>query len=233
MSTLAQFRTSVQLKLGLDSTSGGAEETLLDSWVNQGVVDVLLRTKCNVNPATMTTTSDEGDYTLTQAALAIEDLTYTDASGAQTRNLTRVTPADILRFRTSNPAAGTNTRYYAFTGNDLFMFYPTPESVDTITVYYVPRPAALSSGSHDPSAETYGNIPPEYHKAIELYALAEAAEFTDHQPSQFGLRYKQEYEQKLVEIKRAQRHKGGRSLGAAIVGKRRPLVGVNSQYPRA
>lgn len=230
MSTLADLRLVVQLKLGLDQTSDSDEEVLLDSWINAGVIDLLLRAKVNVNPGTMTTTTNEGDYTLTQDALAIEDLTYSDASTGLTRTLTRVTAADILRFRSATPAAGTNTRYYAFTGNDLFMFYPTPESADTITVYYVPRPTPMTVGSHDPSTETYGNIPAEYHKAIELYALAEAAEFTDHQPSQYGALYRQQYEQKLVEVKRAQRHKGGRSLGPAIIGKRRPLVGVNSEY---
>lgn len=179
-------------------------------------------------------TAGVGDYTTDTSMLAIQDLGYTAASGAS-GPLTRVTPADILRFRTATPASGARVGYYALNGNDLIMLYPTPSSSsDTLTVYYVPRPTALSSTSstaHDPSSETYGGIPSEYHKAIELYALAQAAEFMDHQPSQFGVRYRAEYEAKLVEVKRAMRHRGGRSLGPAIVGRRRPLVGANSQYP--
>ena len=231
MATLTQLCNKVQQKLGLDSTASSAEETLLIQWLNEAVVDVLLRARVNVNPATLATAAGVADYTLSSNALAVRDLTYTSADGTTTR-LTRVTPDDILRFRTATPAVGGTVMYYAFTGSDMFMFYPTPASAGTITVYYVPRPTAMSVSSHDPSNETYGGIPAEYHKALELYALAEAAEYTDHQPSQFGARYKAEYEAKLIEVKRAMRHRGGRSLGAAIVGKRRPLVGSNDRYPR-
>lgn len=224
--TLAQLRAQVQLKLGLDQTAASDEETLLDAWINAGVIDLLLRTKMNVNPGTMTTAVGEDDYTLSQAALAIQDLVY------GTQQMQRVTVDDILRFRNASSVTGGTVRYYAFTGNDLFLFYPTPEEVATVTVYYVPRPDPLEQPDNDPSDELYGNIPSEYHKAIELYALAEAAEFTDHQPSGFGAAYRQQYEQKLVEVKRAMRHKAGRSLGPALLGRRRPLIGANDQYPR-
>lgn len=223
----------MNVKLGLDSTSGGTEETQLIAWLNEGVIDVLLRARVNVNSATMSLSAGTSDYTLDSTTLAIQDITYTATDGTN-GTLIRVTPEDILRFRTATPATGAHTRYYALNGHDLLMVYPTPSSADTLTIYYVPRPTALSSTSstaHDPSSETYGGIPTEYHKAIELYALAQAAEFTDHKPSQYGARYKAEYEGKLVEIKRAMRHKGGRSLGPAIIGKRRPLIGDNSQYP--
>lgn len=223
------------MKLGLDTTSGGTEESQLIAWLNEGVVDVLLRARVNVNSATMSLSAGTSDYTLDSTTLAINDITYTSAAGTS-GSLIRVTPEDILRFRTGTPATGATVRYYALNGHDLLMVYPTPSAADTLTIYYVPRPTALSSTSstaHDPSSETYGGIPSEYHKAIELYALAQAAEFTDHKPSQYGARYKAEYEGKLLEIRRAMRHKGGRSLGPAIVGKRRPLVGDNSQYPAA
>ena len=220
----------MQNKLGLDTTASSTEETLVDRWLNEGVVDVLLRARVNVNCGDLTLTADTWKYTLPTTALAIQDIIYTAEDGT-TGTWVRVTPADILRFRTATPATGSRVRYYALNGNDLLMVYPTPSSADTLTIYYVPRPTAMSASSHDPSNETYGGIPSEYHKAIELFALAQAAEYTDHQPSQFGARYKAEYEGKLVEIKRAIRHKGGRSLGPAIVGKSRPLVGNNSQYP--
>lgn len=223
----------MQVKIGLDTTSGSTEESQLIQWIADGVVDVLLRARVNVNCGDLTFTANEWKYTLPTSALAIQDVTYTSATGTA-GSLIRVTPADILRFREGTPATGATVRYYALNGHDLLMVYPTPSAADTLTIYYVPRPTALSSTSstaHDPSSETYGGIPTEYHKAIELYALAQAAEFTDHKPSQYGARYKAEYEGKLLEIKRAMRHKGGRSLGPAIVGKRRPLVGDNSQYP--
>ena len=221
------------MKLGLDTTSGGTEESQLIAWLNEGVIDVLLRARVNVNCGDLTLTANTWKYTLPTSALAVQDISYTSTTGSS-GTLTRVTPEDILRFRSATPATGATVRYYALNGNDMLMVYPTPSAADTLTIYYVPRPTALSSTSstaHDPSSETYGGIPTEYHKAIELYALAQAAEFTDHKPSQYGARYKAEYEGKLIEIKRAMRHRGGRSLGPAIVGKRRPLVGDNSTYP--
>lgn len=221
----------VQMKLGLDSTASSSEETQLIAWINEGVIDVLLRARVNVNSATMSLSAGAGDYTLDSTTLAIQDVSYTTASGT-TGRLTRVTPDDILRFRTATPATGAQVGYYALSGHDLLMVYPTPSSADSLTIYYVPRPTALSATANDPSSETYGGIPSEYHKAIELYALAQAAEYTDHQPSQFGARYQAMYESKLLEIKRAMRHKGGRSLGPATVGKRGSLVGANSQYPQ-
>lgn len=226
----------IQAKLGLDSTAASAEETQLIAWINEGVVDVLVRARVNVNCADLTLTANTWKYTLPTSALAIQDISYTAAADGSVGTLTRVTPADILRFRTASPATGSTVKYYALNGSDLLMVYPTPSAADVITIYYTPRPTALSSTSstaHDPSSETYGGIPTEYHKAIELYALAQAAEYTEHQPSQFGARYQAMYESKLLEIKRAMRHKGGRSLGPATVGKRRSLSGANSQYPRA
>jgi hypothetical protein len=227
--TLFELLTSVQQKLGLDSTASSTEETMATRWINDGVIDLLVRARVNISESTMTTTANTADYTLDDEILVLNDMTYSNSSG--TSQLIRTTPADILMMRTATPAVSGYVRYYALNGNDLLMLYPTPTSVDTITVWYVQRPTPLDTGSNDPSDEAYGGIPTEYHKAIELYALAEGAEFTDHQPSQFGALFRQQYEAKLVEIKRSMRHKGGRSLGNATLG-RRKLIGANSQYPR-
>ena len=232
MSTLSELRTKVQEKLGLDSTSSSTEETLLTQWLNEGVVDVLLRTRVNVNESTMTTTANTGDYVLDSDILAFQDLTYTSAADGTVSQLTRVNPEVILRYRAINPATPAKARFYALNGQDLLMLYPTPSAADTLTVYYTPRPSSMNLSADDPSSESLGGIPTEYHKAIELFALAEAAEFSDHQPSQFGALFRQQYEAKLNEIKRAMRHRGGRSMGPAILGRHRNLVGANSQYPR-
>ena len=230
MATLTQLRVAVQQKLGLDSTAAGVEETLLTGWLNEAVVDVLLRSRCNVNLATITTTANVGDYTLPTSILAVQDLTYSDTTGV--RQLRRITPEEILRRRfVAYPGAIVSA--YALNGSDMLMLSPSPTSVNTISLYYVPRPLPMSSASHDPSDDAYGGIPLEYQKAVELYAMAEAAEFTDHQPSGFGGNYRQLYEQKLIEIKRGMRHKGGRSLGPVILGRRSPATGSNSMYPVA
>jgi hypothetical protein len=52
------MKAEVQAVIGLADT--GTEDTLLQGWLNDGVIDVLLRTQCYVTDATMTETSGTG-----------------------------------------------------------------------------------------------------------------------------------------------------------------------------
>ncbi len=218
MATLANLRTYVSSVIGLDTTAAAAEEALLDARINQGVLDFLLRTRCNVNPGTVTTIAGVGDYLLGSAVLAIQDVSYQSASASTTSALERVSPARILELRRTG-ATQTVARLYALNGHDLLMIYPTPSGADTITFYYVPRPTKLSSGAHDPSAEAYGGIPEEYHPALEAYATWWMADYSDDQSSQIGRSYRDLYRELVAQFKRNARGKGGRSLGRVAVGR--------------
>lgn len=224
---LTQLRTQVQKKLGLDTTVSGSEESLVDSWLNAGIVDVLMRTRCNVNCADMTFTAGTWKYTLPTSALSVLDMNVTSATDGQGNSIQRTTPAEILRMRNQSTSTGTRVTWYALNGNDLLMVYPTPAATDTLEIFYVPRPTAMSATGNDPSTETYGGVPSEYHHAIELYALGQGGEYTDHAPSQFGARFKAEYQAWLVDIRRAARRKGGRNAGRAVIGASRAYVPSN------
>jgi hypothetical protein len=100
------------------------------------------------------------------------------------------------------------------------MVWPTPASSSSLTIYYVPEPTEMSSSTHDPSISTYGGIPTEHHKAIELYMLSECGDYDDDQTSAQGARYAQLYETEVLKIKRAQKFKGGRRLPPARPGSR-------------
>lgn len=190
------------------------DQGLIDGWVNEGVTDFLLRTRLKVSPATMTLTSGEDDYTLPTGILQIIDL-YT-TSGGNSYRLERVTPFEILELRRASGSTDSPARRYAVAGSNLLMVYPTPDAADTVTLYYVPRPATLSSGSDTPS-----EIPSEFHKAIELFALAEAADYDDDQTSAQGQRYRDEYEKWVQRARRAVTLKGGSRLAPTQVGRRR------------
>lgn len=221
MATLATLRSSVQNKLGLDTTASSTEETLVDRWINEGVVDVLVRSRVHVNCLTVTLTANTWRYNLDTKILAILDITVTDSGTGDTLMPMRTTTDDILWRRSRGGGDATSPmQYYALAGHDLLLVYPTPAAADSIDVFYVPRPTALSTSAHDPSNETYGGIPSEYHKAVELYACWQAAEYTDHAPSRYGLKFQQDYEAWLVRIRRQARNKGGRYWGAARVGRR-------------
>lgn len=51
--TLAQYRSAISSKLGLENTTA-ADQGFIDLWVNEGVTDVMIRTDCRVRAAALT-----------------------------------------------------------------------------------------------------------------------------------------------------------------------------------
>lgn len=187
MSSLANFRTSIAAELGLDNTASSADQVEIDRRVNEGVTDVLLRTSCNVAVATASETSGDGDYTLDAAILKVVGWQFT--STAETFQPERVTIEELLWRRSYPVTSAYPASAYAVAGSNLLMVYPTPSAADTLTIYYVPRPATLSAGTDTPS-----EIPTEFHPAVELYALWKLGSMSDDQSSGQGERYRTQYE---------------------------------------
>ena len=211
MTTLAQYRTRISAKLGLDTTAGGLDETLIDSWINEAITDFLLQTSCKVQPATMTLTAGTADYTLDTAALLIKDIYVTSAGS--TYGFEEVTMAQMIELRRRSSTSGSPSRFYAVSGGNLLMVYPTPSAADVLTLFYVPRPAALSVTSASPD-----EIPVEYHKAVEYFALAEGADYDDDQTSAQGQRYREEYERWVMKARKYLNRKGNVRLPKIQVG---------------
>lgn len=234
---MANFRTSISAELGLSTTAAGADETEVDRRVNEGVVDVLLRTGCYVASATMAETSGAGDYTLPTACLWVKAFQWSNTGGSYSMPA-RVSPEEILRLRAWAGTTGSAlpASAYAVAGSTLLMVYPVPSAADTITVYYVPRPTAMSSGTHDPSNATYGGIPSEFHPAVEMYALWRLASMTDDQSSGQGERYRIEYEGQdgkggmIARIRGQVYRKGGRPGRAQLGPSRRRHPAHNDTY---
>lgn len=210
---LAAIRSEVTNVIGLDSTAAGTDETLVDQWANEAVLDILLETRCYVASASTSLTADTGDYTFDSAILHVVDCYLT--SGGNGYRLTQVTPAKLLDMRvTSNSQATAPVTHFADAGSNMLMFYPIPSTADTVTLYYVPRPTAMSDGTHDPSDTTYGGIPAEFHRAIVKYAEAEAADYRDDQTSQHGDRYRADYQRWLGKIRKFVNQKGATDSAA-------------------
>jgi hypothetical protein len=193
MSTLATLRSDVAGVLGLDydataPTTGDGPR--LTAWANDAVIDVLRKTHCYVAAATMSLTSGQGDYTLDANILAIEDI-YTTSSGSNFR-LTRKSSTDLLSLRMFS-VTGSPEQFYALSGLNLLMLYPTPLQTDSLTVYYVPRPTALSGNTDDPSTASLGGIPSEFHYGLELYMQWKAGETFDDESSSNGESYRRQY----------------------------------------
>lgn len=211
---LTTLRSNVTSVLGLDNTVSG-DQTLLDNKINEGYTDVLLRTHCKVAKATMTLTVGSGDYTLDTGILTTIDV-YLTSTGTD-YCLERATPPEILAARRNSSS---NIPYrYAVAGANLLMLYPTPSTADTLTIYYVPRPTALTAGTDTPS-----DVPAEQHKLIEWYALWRMADYDDDGSSQQGERYRGMYEGGLREFRRLIQRKGGSRLAPATLRTRRRIT---------
>lgn len=213
MPTLAQFRTRIAAKLGFDNTASSAEQSLIDSWVNEAVVEILLRTHCTVETGDMAVTAGTWDYQLDTDILAIRDLWKQGASG-DVEPVIRMSEQEILDLHRSSTTSDAAYLRYAVSGANLLLVWPTPSSAYTLHLLYVPRPTTMTDGAHDPSVSTYGRIPTEYHKAIEYYALWQGAEYDENQPAQGGERNRALFENYLAAVIRpAMKRKGGAELG--------------------
>lgn len=216
---LSQFRTSISREIGLDNTAASTEQGYMDEWVNRGVLDVLRKTRCYVKPDQMVLQANNADYATSQSILEIVAFDLTPASGAVGSGLKRVGLDEIIERR--RVAQVVMAPYmFAFTGTNLISFFPTPSAADTATIYYVPRPSTMSATGDDPSTSAFGNIPPEYHDAIELYAFNRAASYDD---SAEAANYYQLYQRRVREIRREVQRMGGTKL---------PKMRVASRYGR-
>lgn len=211
---LTSLRTQVAAPLSLN-TSDTDELALIDQWINDGVVHVLAETGAKVSTATAVVTASEPDYELDDDILRILWIQTSDSY-----ELLPSTPDEILRRRLNG--VSDTCREYAVNGANLLMLYPTPAAAATLTIYYVPRPATLASGSDSPS-----ELPAEYHYAVVLYALWRGADYDDDQTSAQGSRYMQLFDAELARCKARQNKKRGRRLAPARVSTRARIPARN------
>lgn len=238
------MQSNVAGTLGLDNTAAG-DQPRLTGWANDGCTDILLRTHCKIAKATMTMTANVGDYELDANILAIDDMFL--ASGGGNFRVRRLATTDLINLRlfsvTSAPI-----QMYALNGANMLMVYPTPSQADSLTVYYVPKPTAMSNSTDDPA--TLAGIPSEYHYGIELYMMWKAGDAYDDSGSGGGETYRRLYlgdptappgtEQRVGFIgtmKRDIRAKGGKHLAGVLIPPRnrriyipQPGTDVGSQY---
>jgi hypothetical protein len=219
VANLGQFRTRISLKVGLDNSPGGPEQLAIDGWVNEGVVDVLMETQVYVTEAVGNLTPGVGDMVLDPKVLVIKDVYVTSDSIQYI--LEKVSPDAIIQRRASTNIATGPARLYSLNGANNLMIWPAPQTGDSLTFWYVPRPTALQNASDDPSMPAFGGIPTEWHKAIEWYALWQAGDYADDSSSSNGQSYQQTYEGWLKRVKKERSYKGGRYLGAITAGRRK------------
>jgi hypothetical protein len=204
MSTFAEFTSAVTTRTGSD------DSTSIGRYVNEAYVDVLTRTRCKVSSATLSLTAGTSDYSLdTATILEITEIAKVTSVGVDYIPQ-RCTPQEILALRANSTGSSPVTRYA--TDGTTLMVWPTPAAADTLTYYYIPRPATLT-GSDIPSY-----LPAQWHKALFWYAAAEASDDRDDESSGQGELYRVKYEKMLRDIRKNMNRMGGRRLPRATVG---------------
>lgn len=210
---LSNLRSAVAFKSRM-STADATELARIDAWLNEAYEDIVLRTHCKVSHGTVQTTANEWRYDLPTAALDILELWVEDADGRRLE-FERTDAEHLLRLRTALTVDdGGALRYFAVEGSNFLLVWPTPSSVVTINLLYVPRPTSMSA-----TADTPSYVPAEHHKALEYYALWQAAQGNHEAISQMGEYYRSLYEGRdgnggiLDRIRTHRRRRGGRSLG--------------------
>lgn len=221
---VAEFALRVTHAIGIDAATANSatsqEYTLFLSWLNEGVVQFLRKTKVFKRTASLALTVDVGDYSLDSDILAFEDVTYTP-SGGTARSLTQIDTWQIRDMRLPTATLASDPAYYAYEAQTI-MLYPTPRSSsDTLHILYVPRPTALAATADAPSATANGGIPSEYHWVVEAYVKWKAGEHANDKSSGNGQAWKQEWESGVVDTRVSELRKAGMRIGSVNIGRGR------------
>lgn len=230
--------------LGLDDTANSDELTLLQRWVNRGIVDMLLKTHCYVDIGTMALRADVTDYRIDSSILTVDNITLPDTTGAP-YSLDVVNMTDLIPYLDPSIAATVTPTKAAIEGT-LLRVAPSPSSAISLTYIYVPKPTEIpadgttGSDNIDPSTAQYGGIPTEFHDAILAYMMWQGAQY-DQQGGGFfrghafapGSAFESVYTARCAEIRRQLRRKKGRGLAPGVVGypDRHGITRRNDVYP--
>ena len=195
---------------------GDGNRTQIKGHINEAIkrVDALCRPQLSSSVEVIL--PNQSDYSLSldfgiTDLTSIREVVYTSISGSQPWTLEE-SQAGYVRQLRQNFISSTYINLYALEGLDKFLVYPlTQNTGDTITIYYVPRPADLVNNADVPTG-----LPPEWHELYELRATQSAMRQTS---PEYAAEYRQLFQAELGEY-RKWRNKRGSSMGRrSVVGR--------------
>jgi hypothetical protein len=188
-STFQDVQNAVIKKARLNSTN---DLSSVKDWINQVYAEACIDLSLNVTTTTAALTPGTAGYALSTLASSVKriiEMYVTPVGGQQSKPLQATTLDYILTRRQSAGGTSATSGYvthYALVGLDRIEFYPTPSTADTLTIWYVGLPTALSANGDVPI------LPEPYStKILEFGTLAEAADFKGDPSEQ---EYRQLYE---------------------------------------
>lgn len=149
-STFSGIYTEVIDRVRLDAVN---DLSRTKDWVNQVYAEVCVETEALQDFSTMLLVAGVNSYALDTRIARIKQMYVTPVGEGQSRPLVPTSIEQILEWSASNGATTTNqgsVTHYALLGVQNIVFYPTPASADTITVFYVKFPTALAADADLP-----------------------------------------------------------------------------------
>jgi hypothetical protein len=168
--------------LGMNETVSVDERAIVKQYINEGIIDILVRTRPYTRVIDLTLTANTPVYDMSNAILSLLDVEYPGYGF-----LPRFSREDVVSAQ-SQFVPG-----FAYE-EPLLWISPVATTTTTIKAYGVFRPNPLTGDTDDPSVGNYGSLAPEFHPAIVNYALWKAGEYTQHDVSQMGERWRMSYE---------------------------------------
>ena len=188
---IAQFSDIYNRVLRYSDTSDSVTAKAL---VNDIYRDIVRETEIKAAKVSKSLTAGTVFYTIS-VTFAISDLLsikYIEYSASGSTDSYPVVPTsleEILALRNQSTPSGV-VRLYAMRDYDTLELYPAPQTTgDTLDIYYVQAPTALSADSDLPSA-----IPSEFHDTITFGATARMCEDED---ADLAETYEQKYQRRL------------------------------------
>ena len=171
--TLKEMRDLARKRLG-ETTAAFWSDAEINGWINLGCKDIAFRSKCLPDTVTFTPTTDTAEYTLSTVVPDCISITevYFDDSESDWGKLIPITRTelDIEYIGWKNTDPGKPTHYYWDAEEDLFGFYPAPDSTESTTnaaeVHCCKTAPTLSSDS------ATSTLPENLHEAVVDFVVA-------------------------------------------------------------
>jgi len=167
--------------LGLQDDTTAPELTLVQDWIYEGINDIAARTRAGTRVINLKLTADTAVHDMSTVIISLLDLE--DSQGF----MPRLTREDAVR------AQKNFTRGYAYE-EPLLWFSPIPTEDMFFKAYGVFRPKRMEADDDNPASPTLGNLADEFHPTIVTYACWKGGEYTEHEQSGGGERWRVQYE---------------------------------------
>jgi len=172
----------VKYTLGMEENTWNDEVALIKTWLNEGIVDILSRTRPYTRLIELTLTASTPIHDMSNSIIALVDVEFPGFGF-----LKRFSREDITKMQDSGDPG------FAYE-EPLLWVSPVVSANTQINAYGIFRPTALSADTDDPQNPTNGGLAPEFHNAILAYTLWKAGEYTQHEGSGQGEKWRQQYE---------------------------------------